>query len=368
MIRIYNIARHERGLLFRGDDFVRVLRPGWHVYLDPLLRLSLEREDTLDPRIESLRLDVVLASDGLGVEAAVVDLSDDERALVWVDGRLSSVLEPGRHAFWTVTRSVRIERVSLRKQGDVSLRFEHDALSTVAALGGALDLEEVAPDTVALFFQDGVLQATLGAGRYAFWRSQGRVELRSVDLREQVLDVNGQEIMTEDKVTLRLNAVLTYKVDDPVKSVTLVSEPEQSIYREVQLALRAVVGTRSLDSLLEDKDAVVAELSELVAPRLEAMGFRHLGLGIRDIILPGEMRQLLNQVTEARKAAEANLITRREETAAVRSQLNAARLLESNPTLMRLRELEVLEKVAEKSNLNVVVGEGGLADRVVKLL
>ena len=91
-------------------------------------------------------------------------------------------------------------------------------------------------------------------------------------------------------------------------------------------------------------------------------------MGIRDVILPGEMKDLLNKVTEAKKAAEANLITRREETAAVRAQLNAARILESNPTLMRLRELEVLEKVTDKANLNVILGDKGLADKVIKLL
>ena len=80
------------------------------------------------------------------------------------------------------------------------------------------------------------------------------------------------------------------------------------------------------------------------------------------------MPTILNRVTEAKKAAEADLITRREETAATRSQANTARIFESNPALMRLRELEVLEKVADKANLNVVLGEKGLADRIVKLL
>ena len=83
-----------------------------------------------------------------------------------------------------------------------------------------------------------------------------------------------------------------------------------------------------------------------------------MSLGIRDVILPGEMKDLMNKVTEAKKAAEATLITRREETAAMRSQANTAKILESSPTLMRLRELEMLEKVAEKANLKVVLGEG----------
>ncbi len=93
-----------------------------------------------------------------------------------------------------------------------------------------------------------------------------------------------------------------------------------------------------------------------------------MSIGIRDIILPGDMKELLNRVTEAKKAAEANLISRREETAAMRSQANTAKLLESSPVLMRLRELEVLEKIATHSKLSVVLGEKGLTDQVVNLL
>ena len=88
----------------------------------------------------------------------------------------------------------------------------------------------------------------------------------------------------------------------------------------------------------------------------------------RDVILPGDMKDLMNKVTEARKAAEANLISRREETAAMRSQANTAKLLADNPVLMRLRELEVLEKIAAAGKLNIVLGEKGLADKVVNLL
>jgi hypothetical protein len=98
------------------------------------------------------------------------------------------------------------------------------------------------------------------------------------------------------------------------------------------------------------------------------LGLSIVSVGVRDIILPGEMKDLMNKVTEAKKAAEANLIVRREETAAMRSQANTAKVLADNPTLMRLRELEVLEKVATSGKLSVVLGEKGLADRVVNLL
>ena len=134
------------------------------------------------------------------------------------------------------------------------------------------------------------------------------------------------------------------------------------------MVLRAVVGTRELDTFLTDKDAVAKEIEENVRRRAEELGLEIVSVGIRDVILPGDMKDLMNKVTEAKKAAEANLIARREETAAMRSQANTAKLLADNPTLMRLRELEVLEKVAAAGKLNIVLGEKGLADRMVNLL
>ncbi len=125
---------------------------------------------------------------------------------------------------------------------------------------------------------------------------------------------------------------------------------------------------RELDSLLADKESVASEAAALSAPRAEMLGLRATALGIRDLILPGDMKELMNRVIEARKAAEANLITRREETAALRSQANTAKLLTDNPMLMRLRELEILEKVVSSSKLSVVLSEKGLAERVMNLI
>ena len=188
-------------------------------------------------------------------------------------------------------------------------------------------------------------------------------------MRETMVDVGGQEIMTADKVTLRLNALVTYRIVDARQAVSVADDARQTLYREAQLALRAVVGvSRDLDDFLADKDAVAREVEEILQQRAAALGLKIVSVGVRDVILPGDMKDLMNKVTEAKKAAEANLIVRREETAAMRSQANTAKLLEGSPTLMRLRELEVLEKVAAGGKLNVVLGEKGLADRVVNLL
>jgi regulator of protease activity HflC (stomatin/prohibitin superfamily) len=366
MIRWFKVARYERAFLFRERDFVRMLPPGRYLYFDPLFRLRVELEDVSGPRIETERLEVIVKSGALSEEAVVVDLADGKRALVFVDGRLERVLVPGLYAFWKVLRDVRVEVLDAMR-----VRVETPALAKLLTLPGAaalVDLVDVDAGALGLYFLNGVFQEALPSGRYAFWKGEGRVEVRRIDLREQVLDVSGQEIMTADKVTLRLNAVLSYRVEDAVKCVVTTADCVQAVYREIQLALRAVVGTRTLDALLNEKDKVVSELESLVKPRLAEIGLAPVAVGIRDLILPGEMKDLLNKVTEAQKAAEANLVTRREEVAALRSQLNAARLIESSPTLMRLRELEVLEKITGKAKLSVVLGDGGLADKVVKLL
>ena len=109
-------------------------------------------------------------------------------------------------------------------------------------------------------------------------------------------------------------------------------------------------------------------LESVLKSKAESFGVEIDSVGIKDIILPGEMKSLLNKVIEAKKASEANVIARREETAAMRSQMNTAKLIEGNPSLMRLRELEALEKIAPSTQLTVVLGEKGLTDRLTKLL
>jgi regulator of protease activity HflC (stomatin/prohibitin superfamily) len=360
------IRNYERGFLFRDKEFRKVLRPGRHVIVDPLFRAKVRVASVRDVWLPAQDLDVIVRSGTLEGEIRVLDLKDYERALVWVNGRLDGVYGAGQRALWTVFHDVRVEIVDARNR-----RLDHADLAViVASETGArmLDAVQVEQNEVALLMVNGRQEDILRPGRYAFWRGVARIETRTVDLREQVLDVAGQELMTSDKVTLRLNAVVAFRVVDPARALTLVEAYGQALYRESQLALRAVIGARELDAFLSDREKIAGELAGLIRDRAAAFGLEVITFGIRDIILPGEMRAILNRVTEAKKAAEADLITRREETAAMRSQANTARIFESNPALMRLRELEVLEKVANKAKLSVVLGEKGLADRIVKLL
>jgi len=106
----------------------------------------------------------------------------------------------------------------------------------------------------------------------------------------------------------------------------------------------------------------------VVKEKIADFGIEVRSVGVKDVILPGDMKDILNKVVEAEKVAQANVIKRREETAATRSLLNTARLMEDNPTLMRLKELEVLEKVTEKvDKLTVFGGLDGVLNDTVRL-
>jgi regulator of protease activity HflC (stomatin/prohibitin superfamily) len=366
VIKLIKVRAHEMGLYFHDAEFRGLLEPGRHWFFDPLGRVLVEIVSQRAPWLVHEKLDVIVRSGVLGDRAKVVDLKDYQRALVWIDGRFSHVLPPGLYAYWTTYRDVRVEVVDAR-----ALRFVHPDLPVIVKSQGAervLDTFSVPAGHVGAWFRDGDFVEVLPAGRHAFWKNIADVKVVPVDTREQILDVAGQEIMTADKVTLRLNALVTYRVVDARLSLTVADDARQALYRETQLVLRALVGARELDGFLADKDGVVQELEQGVRRRVPALGLEVVTVGIRDIILPGEMKDLLNKVTEARKAAEANLIVRREETAAMRSQANTAKLLQDNPTLMRLRELEVLEKVAATAKLSVVLGDKGLTERIVNVL
>jgi regulator of protease activity HflC (stomatin/prohibitin superfamily) len=364
--RRFNIRSYEVGLYFRDGEFKRLLGRGHYRFFDPLGKVQVDVVSLRDPWLVHDKLDLIVKSGALESRAVVLDLKDHQRALVWIEGRFSHVLPPGLYAYWTGQKDVRVEVIDAR-----SARFQHDDLKVIARsllVQRVLDVVSVLREQVGVLYQDGRYVETLPPGQYAFWKDAADARVVEVDLRETMIDVGGQEIMTADKVTLRLNAVVTYRVADAPRAVSTTDDVRQALYREVQLVLRAVVGARELDAFLADKDAVAREIEEQLRARASELGLTIASVGIRDVILPGDMKDLMNRVTEAKKAAEANLIARREETAAIRSQANTAKLLAESPTLMRLRELEALEKIAAAGNLKVVLGEKGLMERVVNLL
>src|SRR5438128_34667 len=128
MIRMVKIRTHERGLLFEDREFRRVLKPGRHWLFGAPWRYAVDRVSVRDPWLRHPQLDVIVRAGALGDEAVVVDLTDAQRALVWIDRRFAAILGPGLHALWTVARPVRVQVVDPR-----GVRFEHDELAAILA-------------------------------------------------------------------------------------------------------------------------------------------------------------------------------------------------------------------------------------------
>jgi regulator of protease activity HflC (stomatin/prohibitin superfamily) len=301
-------------------------------------------------------------------DVQIVELGDREVGLVYKNGRLSGVLAPAsRQLYWRGPVPVRVDVRDMAKELVLDADTARVLTRTkgIAGAAEAVNMIEVPDTATGLLIVDGELREVLKPGLTACWKYQRNLRVELIDKRLQTLEVSGQEILTRDKVSLRLNLTAQWQAIDPVKARAKVSNLVDYLYKELQLALRQAVGTRTLDELLADKGAIDREIAAS-ASALEADGLVVRSVGVKDIILPGEMKTILNQVVEAEKLAQANLIRRREETAATRSLLNTARLMEENPTLMRLKELETLEKITEKvDRITVYDGLEGVLKNMV---
>lgn len=369
MRKTIRIRKHELGLWFRHNELHQILGHGKHSVwsIGPWAKRDrFTVINTLIPRFEHPELKSLVRDERIAKRLSVVDLKDAERAFVWIDGRLSAILSAGIHAFWNQNAEVVVERFDVSDG-----RFVHPKMEIVENFPGSSQFftgVRVESHERVMLFRDGELVDELGAGRYTFWRGGSNFTWKAVDLREQVEDIQGQEIMTADKVTLRVNLVVNHRVTDPAKAVTEVVDWSQALYREAQLELRSAVGGRSLEKLLADKDEVGGEIKNRLAARAAEFGVSVSGVGLRDIILPGDMKLILNQVIVAEKQAEANLIRRREETAAARSQANTAKLLEQNPVLARMKELEALQEILQGTEATFVLGQGDLSEQISSLI
>ncbi|MDN7486428.1 slipin family protein [Burkholderia sp. AU45274] len=358
------VKKNERALLMNEGDFVKVLEPGVFKAFDPFKRLSVQTARLDAPLADAALADYLRhdAPDVLAQHFVAMDLADDEAGLRYEDDVLVEILAPGtRRLYWRGLTAHRLERVDLAQDSLLPAalvkRIAQPALRArgVAGLTGVL-LAQVPAYHVGVLKIDGKIERLLDAGVAAFWRFNRDVAVELVDLRLQAIEVGGQEILTRDKVALRLNLSATWCYADVLHAFGQLQKPVEHLYRELQFALRSAVGTRSLDELLEDKQSIDDVVITQVRARLEHSGVDVRSVGVKDIVLPGDMKTILAQVVEAEKSAQANVIRRREETAATRSLLNTAKVMEENPTALRLKELETLERVAERIDRISVFG------------
>lgn len=375
-IQKFIVRKHERGLLFKDGDFIEFLAPGTYRYYDLRRRYAVQSFDLSVAAFGHRLADYLVEAERAEIDRRfhVVETHADEVALVYLNERVAAVLGPAeRKLYWKGVVKVRVERFDLSEgialDARLTKRLVNGRDARVLAVADNAVYARVVPDGhVGLLYVDGELTETLAAGLHAYWNVAYAVGVELVDLRLKALDVQGQEILTMDKVALRINVTATYQYVDAAKAVRAIKDPLDQLYKEIQFGLRAAVGTRKLDTLLEDKTAIDNDIAEHLGKRFADIGISVISVGVKDIILPGDMKNLLGKVVEAEKAAQANVIRRREETNATRSLLNTAKVMESNTVALRLKELETLEKITENvGDLSVVGGLDALLNGLVNI-
>lgn len=357
------INENQKGLLFDNGVLKNILNPGkYNVFFGKTIE-KLPLCDEIIPQNCTVQK-ILDYCPGAKAMISDVTVKNGEVCLHYVNGVFSECLTAGQHAFWSEYGQHEFEVIST----------SDPKITTVpAVIAAQLDENivkqvEVPEGYNAIVYYEGKAAEYLEPGRYFYWRGAVKVYCNFYDMRIQTTSISGQEILTKDKVGLRVNFVMNWRIADYVKLSEQYPNINDTLYTAAQLALRDYLGTKTMDELLANREqigsAILADLKE----RTEDVFVEIISAGIKDIILPGEITAIMNTVLAAEKRAQANVITRREEVASTRSLLNTAKLMDENETLRRLKELEYIERICEHVGEITVDARSGLIDQLGQIL
>jgi len=256
-----------------------------------------------------------------------------------------------------------------------------------------------------LWYEDGVLTQVLGAGRYkvrpkiALFRRKPRVELMVVDVRERELTIKGQEILTADKVALRVSVIVQFRVTDPQAALHAVQNYEERLYGDVQLAARRSLASMTLEEILTNRTRLSEDILRDVKGSAATFGVAIVRADVKDLVFPGNLQEIMNRVLAAERnsqaqlveartksevqrieaqtrveaqgreaeanahaqklaaeaAAEAKRIQTQAEVVTLKERAEAAQAYTSHPALLRLEELATLRQLASSGNARLYI-------------
>ncbi len=359
------IKENETGFLTKNGVFVKMLFTGKH-YVSKTLGYEVFVE-TMEGEVEFLEVPYQVLAENKEFEDRTVrfQIPDGYLGLIYVNDTLRMCANRKEYIFWNVFEKCEIKFVSM-EQVEMGKEVTKHMLEMIPTR--FYSTVSVGEGQVGLIYFDNVLQRTLESGVYRFWNYAAQVTAHVMDVKQTELNVIGQEILTKDKIGIRMNVACTYKINDPVALVENIKNLDQQLYSMVQLVVRELTGNYKLDEILERKESISKEVFAKVSKKAPEFYVEFLAAGIKDIILPGEIKDIMNSVLVAEKNAQANVIARREEVASTRSLLNTAKLMEENKTLYRLKELEYMERICDKVGEISVGQNAGLVEQLGVIL
>lgn len=230
----------------------------------------------------------------------------------------------------------------------------------------------------ALYYENGKFVKVFGPGRHDVKRESGlssfvkglvgfvslglvriphlQTEVTHVDTRLKTLGLTGQEILTLDKVPVRLNLVAQYKISDPAKAINESENCLENVYQDLQMSARNYTSSVTLDSLLANKGKLGEKILKDISPAAAALGIDLVSAGLKDIVLPGDIRELMAKEIAAKKEASSKLILAREEVATSRALANAAKIIASDQNILVLKKLDLMREISKNPANKVYFG------------
>jgi len=352
MCRRASHKRYYKGVITSGTHWL-----GWNE------NVIIQEQSVLYKSDRSLNF--ILQDENAVSKLEVIEVGDGELAFHYENRNFKTVLTSGRYFYWKGLADFDFVVADLNKV-EIDSRIKMAVLLS-SSVSQYVRKMQVAPYEEGLLFIDRKYVQKLQKGTYYFWKNNIEVEVLKADMRQLQLEISGQEILTKDKAALRVNFYAQYKVTDIEKALLNSKDFEKQLYILIQLALREYVGTQTLDELLDNKEGITAYVIDFLKGKSAKLGIEMLDCGLRDIILPGEVKDIMNKVLIAQKQAQANTITRREETASTRSLLNTAKLMEDNEMLYKLKEMEYIEKIADRIGEITVSGSNQVVDQLKQI-
>ncbi len=355
----------ERGFLFKKGKFEKMLQPGiYHTFGSTEIRKA-DIDKPLSMSFTEAQLALFAKDESFAAETISVTVADGKIALCFTDGTYKESLTAGKYILWNNVKEHTFEMY------DITCPQVPDGISRCIC-EKLCDEDQMFSVRVpeygkGMLYFDGSLKEILAPGVYYFWNNSTEIHCEIADTRQQQMTISGQELLTKDKVAVRLNFVCSYRLTEFEKAFREIRDYASQFYTAVQMVVREQIASGTLDDLLTQRDVITAAITERLKAKAADLYIEVIETGIRDIILPGEVRDIMNTVLIAEKRAQANVITRREEVASTRSLLNTAKLMDENKTLYKLKELEYLERICENVG-NISVSGGDLLTQLHDIL
>lgn len=355
------VNANQIGLVLKNGAFKKLLNEGVYWLWQNENVFIYDKGTAFNAPIE---LNILLQYSEVADALDVIEVKDNEIVIQYEENRYKMILTSGKYAFLKGVKNFTYIRADWTKI-EITENIGKDIItSKLTSFVRAYNVESYEKG---LLIVDGKFVKILEGGTYYWWKNNTTIQVAKADMRQLQLEISGQEILTKDKANLRLNFFVQYRITDIVKALYENKEYDKQLYVLLQLALREYIGGFTLDELLDKKDNIAQYILKNTVEKAAELGIEVKNCGVRDIILPGDMKDIMNQVLMAEKKAQANIIMRREETASMRSLLNTAKLMEENETLWKLKEMEYVEKIADKINTISVSGNGQILDQLKQI-